>query len=125
MNNQIKGHGYDSPAWQAALVYEKEPCARTFRQDLELHLLNGYVVSTPEYFIMGRPIHKDSPQECIVDPSFPFNKADWDCWHVYLMAGDFSKVFDFYPFPLEWVSWERKNVLRFFKTETVAKRINS
>jgi len=125
MNNVIKGHGVDSPAWEAANVYEQEACARTFRQDLELHLLNGYVVSTPEFFIMGRPVQKDSPHDCILDPSFPYHPNDWDCWHIYLMAGDIKKCWDFYPFPLEWVSWERKNVLRFFKMKTVKERINS
>jgi hypothetical protein len=85
--------------------------------------IKGHVVATPKYFIMGRPVNRESPYECIVDPSFPFHESDWNCWHIYLMAGDLRKCFDFYPFPLEWASWERKNVLRFFKMETIKNKV--
>ena len=36
------------PAEKAAAVYAQEPCAQSFREDLEAHLLISYVFSTPE-----------------------------------------------------------------------------
>jgi hypothetical protein len=36
----------------------KKLLGSTFREDLEAHLLNGYVISTPETFAMGRPCPK-------------------------------------------------------------------
>jgi hypothetical protein len=48
-----------TPIEQAAAVYEREHCPRTLREDLELHLLNGYVFSTPTCFLMGRPVVRE------------------------------------------------------------------
>lgn len=101
-----------TPYTLARSVYDAEPCARTFEVDLIAHLALGYVVSTPEVFAMFRPVHRDGG-EGIVDPfvSFP----DPDCWHIYLAAGDISLIHGFIPHPLPWVSWERKNRLRFHR----------
>lgn len=57
-----------TPVEQAAAVYLSEPCARTFREDLELHLLNGVVYSTPTAFIMARYVARDWPALSVVDP---------------------------------------------------------
>jgi len=45
-----------SPVERAAQVYQREECASSFQSDLEAHLLNGYVFSTPQAFAMGRPL---------------------------------------------------------------------
>lgn len=109
-----------TPLEQAMHVYETEACPRTFTEDLALHLRNGYVFSLPEVFVMGRPVNREAQARDIVHPAFTF--AHCDCWHVYLIAGDWLKAIPFIPYPLPWFSWERDNVLRFYPaTKLLAK----
>lgn len=105
------------PVELAALVYTTEPCARSFREDLEAHLLNGYVVSTPSSFTMGRAVRRDATYEEIVNPWVNFDAPD--CWHLYLFSGAMIEAFSAAPYPLPWVSFERKNKLRFFKWDDI------
>src|SRR5689334_6772592 len=56
-----------TPFLQAAAVYEREPCARTFEEDLYLHLMHGTVISTPEVFAMVRPVFSRWPVESLKD----------------------------------------------------------
>ena len=109
-----------SPVELAAAVYEQEECVRSFREDLEAHLLHGYVYSTPEAFVMGRPVKKDAPREDIVNPWITF--TDPDCWHLYLFAGPFHAAFAAPPYQLPWVSFERKNHLRFYKWDDIERK---
>jgi len=96
------------------LVFEREPCARTFAEDLALHFEHGFVFSTPDYFIMGRPVPKDAPAEDIVNPAIVFPRAICDCWHCYLFAGDMAAALAVLPWALPWISFERKNELRIY-----------
>jgi hypothetical protein len=111
-----------SPAEQAAAVYEREECARTFREDLEAHLIGGYVFSTPTVFLMARPVRHDAPQAEIVNPWHVFPREECDCWMLYLAAGDIAEFFRWVPFPLAFVAWERNNVLRTYYAKTVEKK---
>lgn len=108
-----------SPLHEAMSVYQKEPCVRTFQEDLWLHLEFGFVFSTPAFFIMGRPVDKDAPHGLILDPSYQFKREECDCWHVYLAAGDLGRAWSILPWPLGWMSFERKNELRFVETERI------
>ena len=109
-----------TPIEKAAEVYLREPCARTFQEDLKLHLLYGYVISTPRLFIMGRPVVKGAPASEIVDPSFTFPEALCNCWHIYLAAGNgIQEFFRVEPFELPWLSWERKNILRYHRRDAI------
>ncbi len=101
-----------TPVELAAAVYLHEPCVRTFREDLEAHLLNGYVFSTPEFFAMGRVVRSDAPAEEVVDPWVRFEEGD--AWMAYLMAGDLGRALAAVPFGLPRIGWERGNVLRFW-----------
>jgi hypothetical protein len=107
-----------SPIEQAMAVYQKEACARTFDEDLHLHLEHGFVFSTPEFFIMGRPVKSTEEPKYIVNPVIYFTD-DCDCWHIYLMAGDCSKAWDIMPYPLPLFSFERRNELRFYPMERI------
>ena len=102
-----------TPVEGAAAVYEREGCARTFREDLEAHLLHGYVFSTPSCFLMGRPVVKGADPVLIVNPWHVFERERCDCWMVYLCAGDMREAFVFAPYALPWVCWQRKNKLRY------------
>jgi hypothetical protein len=113
-----------TPVWMAAAVYEAEPCARSFKEDLEAHLQTGYVFSTPTAFVMGRPVYSGADPAQIVDPWHGFDAATCDAWLIYLAAGNIADVLRQEPFPLTFFMWERKNVLRRFYAKTV-KRICS
>ena len=116
-----------TPFEQAREVYRREPCARTFEEDLILHLRFGYVVSTPEVFLMFRPVSSWWLEEWMVNPDIA-NMAtpkSRDCWHVYLAAGDPSLFHQYFPYPLEWVSGERNNRLRCYRFRKIADSINA
>lgn len=101
-----------TPVERAAAVYQQEPCARAFQEDLEAHLLNGHVFSTPEVFVMGRMVDSRAPAEEIVNPWVKFDNGD--AWLVYLLAGDPGKALALLPRELPRIGWERGNVLRFW-----------
>lgn len=108
-----------SPYQIAREVYAKEPCARSFEQDMRLHLEFGFVFSTPDFFAMGRPVVKEGAPGDIVNPGILFPRKQCNCWHVYLMAGDIGKCWSVMPWPLGWVSFERKNELHFLPMERI------
>lgn len=113
-----------TPYEQVQAVYKREPCARSFSWDLILHLEHGYVVNTPECFVMARPVPVVAPNEEIVNPekSWPFEQCD--CWHVYAFAGDVRALMRHVPFVPAWVSFERRNRIRFFDTKKLLKKFN-
>lgn len=112
-----------SPIEEAVSVYQSEPCARPFVKDLEIHLLHGYVFSTPTFFVMGRPVAKWWPQRMIVDPSEnPLGRKN--CWHVYLCAGDLLGALSAMPFTLPFTSFERNNTLKVYRTDALLRRIS-
>lgn len=104
-----------TPYQLAREVYKQEPCKRTFVQDLELHFNHGYVIATPQVFVMGRQVQSGAKPSLILNPKCEFTDQESDCWHIYLFAGDLLKAFDFLPREHPWVSFERKNELRFQK----------
>lgn len=104
---------------EAVAVYRREHCTRSFEQDLLLHSQHGYVFNEAAFFIMGRPVRHDAPAALIVNPEFLFPAANCDCWHVYLAAGDLSRAWDMLPYPLPWLSFERKNELRFYEAKRI------
>jgi hypothetical protein len=101
-----------TPVEFAAAVYQQEECARSFQEDLEAHLLNGYVFSTPAFFVMGRGVLSSAPPREIVDPWVKFEQAD--AWLIYLLAGDIGKALQMLPHDLPRIGWERSNKLRFW-----------
>ena len=96
----------------------------TFREELEAHLLHGFVLSTPTAFVMGRPIRADSPHELQADPWHVFKEPD--CWLVWLAAGDLASIWHLVPYPLPWLAWARREgALRFYPFAAVAKKLNA
>jgi len=98
---------------------------RTFEEDLSAHLHHGYVYSTPEYFLMGRPVCSEAPQEAINDVWCAFTPSSWDTWYVYAFAlreerglcGLVKKLLTHMPFYLPLIAWERSgDALSFFST---------
>lgn len=82
----------DSPYWQAKRAYLKADNQEyTFEGVLKAHLDGGICVSTPEYFLMARPVAREASQELLSDPFLSFENLNPDAWFVYMAAGDISK----------------------------------
>lgn len=108
---------------RAARVYELEPCARTFAEDVEWHLANGFVFSRPDFFVMGRPVVSQADPALVVG-LHRFPSVVCDCWHVYLHAGNMARAWDMLPWELPLVSFERGNVLRVYRLAAI-RRLSS
>jgi hypothetical protein len=111
-----------SPVEQAAAIYEREPCAGTFTDDLEAYLLHGLVHSSPTCFVMARYVCREWGYEAITDPWFSDSTCAPDCVHIHLAAGDIREMWSFPHCPMRWVSFERGNKLRFHDYHHILKR---
>ena len=103
-----------NPYRQARAIYDREPCRRTFNEDLELHLMNGLVFSTSEFFLMGRAVPRGASPADIVDPAVVFAPSLCDCWQVHVLAGDGKAAWSILPYPMQWMGFERNNRLKFY-----------
>jgi hypothetical protein len=125
----MNGHGIDSPALAAMKAYNAATNEHhlNFSQLLDAYFLNGYIVSTPEYFVAARPVDRFAPIEQIVDPSYPFEKEAVNGWFICLMAGAPRMCWTLYPIDLEYVGYQRfrdDERVRWFKSSTL-RRINT
>lgn len=112
-----------TPYELARKVYESEPCARLFEEDLVAHFHSGTVISTPEIFMMFRPVCSGWKEEDILDPWLSCPEEVADCWHIWMTAGDVAQARDYIPFPLPLASFERKNVLRLVRFHKIAEKL--
>lgn len=120
-----------SPAERVAALYDADS-PRTFREDVEAHMLTGYVFATPEAFLMGRAIDSGATPEAIADPWHAFPRDAQDTWLIYAYADRFGnspwglvkKVLCWMPYPLKNVAWSRKRDgrLRFFDIQKLNER---
>ena len=66
-----------------------------FRNDLAAHLQPGGIVcSTPDFFIMLRPVPRSAPMDELLNPFYRWNAEQCDCWYIWLLAGDGRKALD-------------------------------
>ena len=105
----------------AALYGENSP--RSFKDDLELHLLHGHVVSMPDFFCMAREVEAAAPLELIRNPSVTFPSPD--SWFIYAYAGNISGIFKHAPYPLPSVCFDRRVVFRSYSWDVITQRILS
>lgn len=113
------------PILEAAKVYAQEDCPRSFWQDVQDHFLNetAYVISTPEVFVMARPVNCLAASAEIVDPNVEFPRDQQNAWLVYLLAGSLRKALDYLPYQLPMIGWERKNCLRWYELAGVCEKV--
>lgn len=77
-----------------------------FAETVADHFLNGYVISTPDCFLMGK-------------------QESEDAWFVTYFAGDLRAAVAAIPYPLPFVIFQRDNgTLRRYKLESLTRRIN-
>ena len=112
-----------TPIEQAHALHTSEHGPRSFRCDLEAHLLHGIVFSTPTAFIMARYVSRSWPDSSIINPWLnDATCSQLDTLHVYLAAGDITEFFTFPHNSCKWISFERKNVLKFYRYDTLKRR---
>jgi hypothetical protein len=92
-----------TPVEQAATL--RRNAGANFTDELEAHLLNGFVFSTPIAFLMGRPVPKGVEIRSVWD-TWP--KAECNAWFVWLAVGDAWRLMDLMPYELPWVGWARQ-----------------
>lgn len=116
-------HG-TSPAFQARVVYESLGSDWPFTSVIEMHLLGGYVVSTPEYFILARPVDSTADEARILNPLISFSKPD--AWFIFAYAGDISRAWDYFPVFYPKVGWQRANrPIRFYPMENIIRKVKN
>lgn len=85
--------------------------------DLEWHASNGYVLATPCEFALARPVALGWGREVIArhaeaglsgfELTLPL-----DCWHITVAVGEMRTLLDQLPYPLRYLSYERREVFR-------------
>lgn len=106
---------------QARAVYDREPCARSFEEDLWFHLQHGYVYSSPTCFGMAREVNHDWPASRLLAPWE--TQPGGDCWMVWLLAGDAQEAVAKLPHSKPFLAFERTNVARVVKAERFFRRL--
>jgi hypothetical protein len=90
-------------------LYDKYPQPRAFEEDEDLYRVSGYVIETPEVYIMGKAVKHDAPIECILHPGVCFAPSVCDAWFLHAMAGDIRAMYSAMPYFLPLVGWARRD----------------
>jgi hypothetical protein len=96
-----------SPYARMAGKYRESPQELPFGYYVSWHMVHGFVFSTPDYFIMGRPVRRgtDFTDRLFIEP-----RESADAWYVHAMSGDVSAVWGILPYPLPFIAFERVRV---------------
>ena len=96
-------------------LYRDHPIGSSFEENFATHLehKDGYIFSTPEFFMLARAIRRDATREELADPRSEFSNPD--CWFIWLCVGDWRQAILAAPNPMPWVGWARRDRLRFWK----------
>lgn len=92
-----------SPVEQAAALCRAR--GASFRDELEAHLLNGWVFSTPDLFAMGRAVPRSAD---VSDLGATYPADECDAWFVWLGVGDARALLALMPYLLPWIGWHRQ-----------------
>lgn len=104
-----------TPFETAFTAYDDES---RFWLDLHAHLATGYVHSTPEYFVMARPVLSSAPAVEIANAWKTWPNPD--AWFVWWMAGDMAACWRQFPFPLPLIGFARREgPARFYSFDRV------
>jgi len=102
----------DHPMVRKAYDYYQDWGENPFWRFVGMHQFNGgHVFYDDEYFIMGRAVNAYAPRAKITNPEYLFPEKDWNCWFIWLYAGDVQKAFTNFPFWLPYFAYERRDNL--------------
>ena len=103
-------------------LYRRWPLERSFEEDMSAHISTGYVVSTPDYFLMARGVDRFAPEEELADPWRGFERQEENAWLIYSFAGSSRNFLSFVPYPLKWVGFARRGRgLKFYDYERITR----
>lgn len=114
-----------TPREKAASLYHLWHQPRDFEEDIRIHRTTGYIIETPEAFLMGRAVDSHAPEEFIKSPRVIFGKTVADAWFIWIYVGDIRKIEKLAPYPLPWVGWSRRNrSIRWYDFRIFGDKIN-
>lgn len=115
-----------TPYEQVKRLYDENPVEGTFHDYLHTHMMRGFVYVTPSYFVMGRGVDKDAPQEEVTDCTVEFTRERQNCWFVHAMAGDIRQAIEVMPYQLGHIGFVRlaagRSELAIYRTEDLRRR---
>ena len=92
-------------------------------EDIYSHITDGIAISTPDLFLLARPVDSKGYRFLFDHPSINFKHPD--CWHIYLASGSLPDIYNALPYPLPLVSYVRKNRLHFQDMKKMGLKVNS
>lgn len=82
----------------------------TFGDIIAAHAPHGVVIIRPDIVLLARPVLVEWSDERTSDPMMVAAESP-DCWHIWIVAGDWRRCTEFAPFRLPWVSMHRRGRL--------------
>jgi hypothetical protein len=94
------------PYLTAFQEYQKHDRGESWTDALDFHLQRGAVISTPELFVMARPVRREWEDD-LHTMLGPVAKAG-DCWHVWVGAGNLHELLDLARrHGVQWLTYQR------------------
>ena len=103
--------------------YRVRPEAMPFEWYEEQHKKYGFLFVRPDVYLACRPVVSTAPEALIKSCSHLFHWGECDCWCVSMLAGNLAKAWDFMPWFLPLMCFQRAHdrtkSLRFYRTESL------
>jgi hypothetical protein len=100
--------------------YRVRPADMPFEWYVEQH---PFVFKRPDVFMACRPVISDAPTELIAACNYQFPSEFCDCWSVGMIAGNLAKAWEFMPWFLPLMCFQRALDptlrLRFYRTASL------
>ena len=107
-------------------LYARNHAVRTPEEDIEIHLEHGYLIKTPDYIVMGKPVVTWMCDEDLKNPEIECPEGvKPDAWYIYCLVGTACNFLSFEPYHLEYVGWHRRGKLRWYRTKTIQAKCRS
>ena len=107
-----------NPYLTAVEFFDKNEQLEEFGECLHQYHLHGFVHSTPDYFIMAKPISRGAMNEEILNSSKFWDRNTQDCWYIRYASGNIAKATELWPYFLPYVGFHRmhngENSLRIY-----------
>lgn len=110
----------------SSLYRERRIASARFTADISAHYRTGYVINTPQMFLMFRGVRTMATPELISDPGYKFLIPD--AWFIWVFAAvspvTILEILDFQPHQLPYIGWARDDKRRFYNSATIFRRCN-
>ena len=95
----------------------------SWTEAMDFHAQYGAVVSTPDYFVMARPVRFQWPDECHAALVPLRHGRETDTWHVWAVAGDLMALLDLAKrHKVDWLTYQRHGLQAVRRLPTCAIR---